>query len=129
MNDIIDDLKVAVVNKYPNTIGRYEDAADLLVKIDLNNIRVPVSPSVNRVSQRTPFDNCIILEPDQNVWQILDNYFPNGMAMHDALIIETPTFKPDHQMPTPITANMNNNSNTFIPFQERQSSIGNNNQQ
>ena len=47
--------------------------------------------------------------------------------MHDALIIETPTFKPDHQMPTPITANMNNNSNTFIPFQERQSSIGNNN--
>ena len=44
MNDIIDDLKVAVVNKYPNTIGRYEDAADLLVKIDLNNIKVPVSP-------------------------------------------------------------------------------------
>lgn len=127
VNDIIDDLKVAVVNKYPNTIGRYEDAADLLVKIDLNNIKVPVSPSVNRVSQRTPFDNCIILEPDQNVWQILDNYFPNGMAMHDALIIETPTFKPDHQMLTPITANMNNNSNTFIPFQERQSSIGNNN--
>ncbi|CAX45648.1 (oxidative stress) response regulator, putative [Candida dubliniensis CD36] len=133
VNDIIDDLKVAVVNKYPNTIGRYEDAADLLVKIDLNNIKVPVSPSVNRVSQRIPFDNCIILEPDQNVWQILDNYFPNGMTMHDALIIETPTFKPDHQMPTPITSsinnnyNNNNNNNNFMPFQERQSSIGNNN--
>lgn len=29
------------------------------------------------------------LEPDQNVWMLLDTYFPNGMAMGDAFLIET----------------------------------------
>lgn len=36
----------------------------------------------------------INLEPDQNVWMLLETYFPNGMAMGEALLVETPALGP-----------------------------------
>ncbi|KAL6450866.1 SSK1 Oxidative stress response two-component system protein SSK1 [Candida maltosa Xu316] len=101
INDLVDDLKVAIVNKYPNSIGRFDDAADIVIKMDATNLRTPVSPSMARINSNTrSYDNFLVLEPDQNVWQFLDNYFPNGMTMTNALTIDTPTFSSD---PTPIS--------------------------
>ncbi|RCK63219.1 Oxidative stress response two-component system protein SSK1 [Candida viswanathii] len=118
VNDIVDDLKSAVIAKYPNSIGRFDDAADLVIKIDLGNLKTPVSPSMNRVSNnnnRTYENQLVVLEPDQNVWHVLDHYYPNGMCMNEALIVDTLTFTPDSQAqpPTPISAvpNLHSHSN------------------
>lgn len=130
VNDIVDDLKSAVINKYPNSIGRFDDAADLVIQIDLGNLRPPVSPSVNRVSNNNngrSYENYLILEPDQNVWHILDHYYPNGMSINEALIVETPTYTDDSQVqpPTPISAMHNvNNTNNIGLASERHLSMG-----
>ena len=130
VNDIVDDLKSAVINKYPNSIGRFDDAADLVIKVDLSNLRAPVSPSMNRVSNNSSrtYENYLILEPDQNVWQLLDHYFPHGMCMTEALIIETPTFTLDNQVqpPTPLSAthNLNNVNGVGLGGERHLSMVG-----
>lgn len=123
-NDIIDDLKQAVVNKFPNSLAREIDPADLIIKMDLqarqldnaavtqntpnnkkttysNNsivltspdnsksIKSPVSLGTQTLQQANP-NTYINLEPDQNVWNLLDTYYPHGMSMPEAFIIETP---------------------------------------
>lgn len=135
-NDIIDDLKSAIITKFPNALGKFYDPADLTIKMDLQS-RKPVtavpgnsqqppkkvniwtqsaspdsglpstSPvsttfkdSVNRMTQNVNLSqySYINLEPDQNVWNLLDLYFPGGMAMNEAFIIDTPIMEPDpHQ--------------------------------
>ncbi|KAI5962294.1 SSK1 [Candida pseudojiufengensis] len=84
-DSIVDDLKSLIVNKYPNTIGRFDDAANLILKIHFSNSNIPsTSPTAKLTDSKD-----LILEPDQNVWEMLDNYFPQGMQMKDALIIDS----------------------------------------
>ncbi|KAI5954273.1 SSK1 [Candida jiufengensis] len=84
-DSIIDDLKSLIINKYPNTIGRFDDAANLILKIHFNNSTLAsTSPSTKLIDSKD-----LILEPDQNVWELLDQYFPQGMQMKDALIIDS----------------------------------------
>lgn len=138
-NDIIDDLKSAIITKFPNALGKFYDPADLTIKMDLQSRKAAaatavagpsqqpakkvniwpqsVSPesglsstspitttfkdSVNRMSQNINLSqySYINLEPDQNVWNLLDLYFPGGMAMNEAFIIDTPIMEPDpHQV-------------------------------
>lgn len=96
-NDIIDDVKLMVIEKYPNSLGKQADAADLLVRLDYHAKMPSGQPASNGASrQRSSFSSpdktsgpvYITLEPDQNVWSLFDMYFPNGMTMHQALIIE-----------------------------------------
>jgi osomolarity two-component system response regulator SSK1 len=105
-NDIVDDLKSAIVAKYPNTIGRTYDSADLLIKLAIpsrssgNNApttkKSSLSVSPDRKSPifaqfHAPSSiRYITLESDQNVYAIIDSYFPNGMSINDALMIELP---------------------------------------
>lgn len=116
-NDIIDDLKQAVVNKFPNSLAREIDPADLVIKMDLlarqtvnvtsntqnlstnkkttyptnpasltspdnlKNIKSPIasiSSGTQTQLQTNPY-SYINLEPDQNVWNILDTYYPHSM--------------------------------------------------
>lgn len=131
-NDIIDDLKQAVVNKFPNSLAREIDPADLIIKMDLlarqignvssNNqnlsankktiyppnaglltspdnfksVKSPVAsiPLGTQSQQQTNPYSYVNLEPDQNVWSILDSYYPNGMGMQEAFIIEAPYVEP-----------------------------------
>lgn len=77
------------MNKYPNSLAREYDPSDLVINLDLTrtqapkrligspDIKSPVSPSLRS------------LEPDQLVWSILDQYYPNGMTMLDAFVIES----------------------------------------
>ncbi|CAI5757513.1 unnamed protein product [Candida verbasci] len=99
-NDLIDDLKLAIINKYPNSIGRFDDAADLSLKIDLSTLKSPISPIKGQET--------VYLEPDQSVWFILDHYYPQGMSMHEAMIIETnltSSAKSEIKSPQPISIN------------------------
>lgn len=164
-NDIIDDVKQAVIAKFPNSLARMYDPADIMIKMDLQarqplNLQhsnnnpgpavkqqsiatkslqspaltkpevhqpVPISqgkkPSISNPSNRlllispdtasrspaSPLGithtipaqvnqnqvnsySLINLEPDQNVWQLLDLYYSQGMTLQEALIVDTPEF-------------------------------------
>lgn len=116
-DDIVDDLKQYVLNKFPNSIARFVDPAEILVKLDLvsrlssnsstnaqlhlgqkkdSSLTLANSADSNAIKQLTHLhaqhtsSSCINLEPDQNVWTILDYYYPYGMTMHEAFLIEFP---------------------------------------
>lgn len=111
--DIIDDLKTSIIHKFPNALGKYYDSADLVIKMDLNSRTQNQPPPFNHTNNphkkpnlysekpsmsptSSTFDikrsnySLMTLEPDQNVWNLLDLYFPGGMSMKEALIIEIP---------------------------------------
>jgi len=116
-NDIVDDLKSAIVAKYPNTIGRTYDSADLVIKLGLSsrssgNSAAAKKPSLSvSPDRKSPISaqfhvpistRYITLESDQNVYAIIDTHFPNGMTINDALLIELPLShqQSDQQSPT-----------------------------
>ncbi|KAG7662188.1 SSK1 [[Candida] subhashii] len=97
--DLIDDLKLLIIEKYPNSIGRYFDVADISIRIEISNVMMmasPVSTTPNKKNytshhrRQESMQQFVTLEPDQSVWTTLDQYFPMGMNMADALIVETP---------------------------------------
>ncbi|KAK6201479.1 uncharacterized protein RJT21DRAFT_84983 [Scheffersomyces amazonensis] len=69
---IVDDLKQDIMYKFPNSLAKIYDPADLRIILVRNN------------------QNRINLEPDQSVWTILDQYFPGGMTKNNAFLIEEP---------------------------------------
>lgn len=103
--DIFDDVKLAVCLKFPHSLGRYYDPADLQIQIraellDKASRRVVSKKTpiyrlmeVSEESLKSPASNNynISLEPDQNVWEFLDENFPNAMAISDAFIVEVNT--------------------------------------
>lgn len=112
--DIVDDLKLAVINKFPNTLGRYFDPADITIKLDftsrqhkredtpslvLPDGKTPQSPQVGKPPAQ--LYRYVNLEPDQNVFLILDSYYPNGMSMPDAFLIEVSLVAPPPPPPQP----------------------------
>lgn len=82
--DIVDDLKLAVLAKFPNTLGRFVDLADLSIKIDFATLR----KDDDTKAAATSAPKYLHLEPDQSVYAILDSYYAQGMTMADALIVD-----------------------------------------
>lgn len=120
-DDIVDDLKQYILNKFPNSIARFVDPAEVVIKVDLlsrlssnsstsaqlhpgqkkdSSLMLANSADSNAIKQLAHLhvqhfsSSYINLEPDQNVWGILDYYYPNGMTMQEAFLIEFPG---DHQ--------------------------------
>ncbi|ANZ77173.1 BA75_03675T0 [Komagataella pastoris] len=143
--DIVDDVKTLVAQKYPTTLGRHFDPADIQLRMSFNTSMdssrssksesarlspangsipkraydAPISPIspipiplrssgsiLNRQLSTSDFHNehlsgslpnttthNVLLGADQSVWKLLDLYFPHGMTMHDAFIIESPEAK------------------------------------
>ncbi|GEQ72700.1 hypothetical protein JCM33374_g6387 [Metschnikowia sp. JCM 33374] len=109
--DIVDDLKTAVFQKYPNTIARLHDSSDIQVFVstsrreqiqqskNLKN-KAPINrlkgESNDELSYRNSVHNELnsgenvlaLLEPDKNVWDALDEYFGGEMKMSDAFVID-----------------------------------------
>lgn len=70
--DIVDDLKGCIIQRYPTSLARTCDPADLRVKLAVKGKKE------------------ILFEPDQVVAKLLDQHFPNGsMTMADALVVDT----------------------------------------
>lgn len=102
--DIFDDIKLAVCSKFPHSLGRYYDPADLQIQIRAELLDKP--GSLRRITSKktpayrfmettddsfrspTPTNNKISLEPDQNVWEFLDEFFPNSMSISEAFIVD-----------------------------------------
>ncbi|EER27884.1 Two-component response regulator SSK1p, putative [Coccidioides posadasii C735 delta SOWgp] len=76
--DLVDDLREAILRKYANSLGRTFDAPDIMLKL------VPREPS----SRQSNPDR--LLGPEEPVGRTLDHYYPGGQTVGEALIIEIP---------------------------------------
>ena len=81
-DDLVDDVRVVILHKYANSLGRNIDAPDITLKIltrEQNNKNIP--------SERA-------LGPEESISQTLDTYYPGGQTIDEALIIEVPRRTP-----------------------------------
>jgi osomolarity two-component system response regulator SSK1 len=112
--DIVDDLKLLILQKYPTSLARTCDPSDLQIELVYEEAVPGPSKSpdkMDRAAKRKPSTNgpvrpplsagssaenrqslagtplTIDLAPDESVFGFLDQYFPHGMTMADALIV------------------------------------------
>ena len=82
--DLVDDVRDAILRKYGNSLGRSFDSPDI-------NLRIYPRPNRNRqcdVQRHHGTER--LLGPDEVVMRILDEYFPGGQGADEALVIEIP---------------------------------------
>ncbi|KAK4239479.1 hypothetical protein C8A03DRAFT_32431 [Achaetomium macrosporum] len=72
--DLVDDVREAILRKYANSLGRQYDAPDLTLRI------------VPREGQRQER----VLGPEEPMTRTLDAYFPGGQTVDEALLIDVP---------------------------------------
>ncbi|EEP78822.1 conserved hypothetical protein [Uncinocarpus reesii 1704] len=90
--DLVDDLREAILKKYTNSLGRTFDAPDIVLKL------IPREPSSRQSNPER------LLGPEELVGQALDHYYPGGQSVGEALLIEipprrTPRPSPHHNVP------------------------------
>jgi osomolarity two-component system, response regulator SSK1 len=76
-DDLVDDVRDAVIRKYLNSLGRTFDAPDVSLKI---------SPR----EQTNKAGNERLLAPDEPIIRLIDAYYPGGQTVEEALIIDVP---------------------------------------
>lgn len=72
-DDLVDDVKEAILRKYSNNLGRHYDAPDITLRI---------------VARDKPGER--VLNPDESICRTLDSYYPNGQTVDEALLIDVP---------------------------------------
>ncbi|KAF3206230.1 ssk1 response regulator receiver [Orbilia oligospora] len=86
-DDFVDTVRDLCLRKYANALGRQYDSPDLMIRIS-----PPLKPQSARARQmggmQTHTDR--LLNPDEVLCQLLDDYYPNGQTSEDALIVEVP---------------------------------------
>ncbi|KAM3544624.1 hypothetical protein ARSEF1564_002492 [Beauveria bassiana] len=75
-DDLVDDVRDIVLRKYANSLGKTFDAPDL---------HLCVHP-------RDQKDR--LLQPDEHMCRTLDNFFPGGQTVDDAILIDIPRRTP-----------------------------------
>jgi len=76
---LIDDLKYTIMKNYPTTLAQECDPSELIITANIRHV-------ANN-------DGTSVLKPDVNIYKFLDEYFPEGMKMTDALTISVPSDK------------------------------------
>jgi osomolarity two-component system response regulator SSK1 len=74
--ELVDDVKTLVLSRYANSLGKAVDAANMTITI-MPRLRGP--PACFERS----------LSPDEDVFHLLDCYYPGGQRLVEALIIST----------------------------------------
>jgi osomolarity two-component system response regulator SSK1 len=74
--ELVDDVKTLVLSRYANSLGKAVDAANMTITI-MPRLRGP--PACYERS----------LSPDEDIFQLLDCYYPGGQRLVEALIIST----------------------------------------
>ncbi|VUC35263.1 unnamed protein product [Clonostachys rosea] len=85
-DDLVDDVRGAILQKYGNSLGRSFDAPDLTLRI---------CPREQPQRER-------ILGPEEHICRTLDTCFPDGQRVDEALIIDIParrTPRPSPRIP------------------------------
>ena len=81
--DLVDDVRDMILRKYANSLGRNFDSPDVSIK----------------VQPRPQYGNERVLGPEESICRVLDESFPDGQYVTDALIIDVPT----RRTPKPLT--------------------------
>lgn len=132
-DQIIDDLKQAVVNKFPNTLARHFDPAEIQILVRAGQEKVlhcamkskekkynrnnglsgdeQSGQSINGEALWQDSESFIILAPDQNVWEVMNEYWGGTMTIEDAFIVDADTNESVQQLP-------NNEDSYPIIFQQ-----------
>lgn len=86
-DDFVDTVRDLCLRKYANALGRQYDSPDLMIRIS-----PPVKPQSARARQMGGMQANAdrLLNPDEVLCQLLDDYYPNGQTSEDALIVEVP---------------------------------------
>lgn len=89
-DDMVDDVRDVVLKRYQNALGRSYDAPDITLRIIPRHGR----PRSLEHSQghhsynHNPAER--MLNPDENLMRTLDEYFPGGQSIDEALVIDVP---------------------------------------
>ncbi|KAL0258182.1 Two-component response regulator SSK1p [Diplodia seriata] len=87
-DDLVDDVRDMILKKYANSLGRSYDSPDVVLRI------------VSRDPAARPMERT--LGPEEEMCRTLDEYFPGGQTVDEALIIDVPqrrTPKPSPRVP------------------------------
>ncbi|KAG0128986.1 hypothetical protein HOY82DRAFT_579954 [Tuber indicum] len=88
-DDMVDDVRDVVLKKYQNALGKCYDAPDISIRVVPRHSRprsldhTPGRSYDSQLGERT-------LNPNETVIRVLDDYFPGGQSIDEALIIEVP---------------------------------------
>ncbi|KAH8701800.1 putative response regulator [Talaromyces proteolyticus] len=75
---VVDELRDHVLRKYSNSLGKTYDSPDLMVRI------------CPRISSNRPLGPDRILSPEESLFALIDQYYPGGQKMDEALVVEAP---------------------------------------
>jgi osomolarity two-component system, response regulator SSK1 len=89
-DELVDDVRDAVIRKYLNSLGRTFDAPDVSLKI------CPREQTNKAGNER-------LLAPDEPIIRLLDAYYPGGQTVDEALIIDVPHRRTPKPSPRPGT--------------------------
>ncbi|KAL8828328.1 MAG: hypothetical protein Q9170_006657 [Blastenia crenularia] len=91
-DDLVDDARDKVLQKYANSLGRHYDSPDVTLRI------VPRDAAHRHgKGERT-------LGPEEHLTRLLDTYFPGGQNINEALIIDIPHQRtPRHSPRIPVS--------------------------
>ncbi|BCR85946.1 response regulator [Aspergillus chevalieri] len=87
---VVDELRDQVIVKFTNSLGKTFDSPDIVIKI---------VPRDGSTKQSTPER---LLNPEESLTSVLDNYFPGGQRVEDALIIDAPPRRTPKPSPRPM---------------------------
>ncbi|KAI5278483.1 ssk1 response regulator receiver, partial [Ascosphaera acerosa] len=122
-DDLVDDLRDAILRKYNNSLGRVFDSPDLVIKLiprqprtrsngdaaathsnststgnASGNSNGTTAATTNAAVVRPPNPNDCVLQPDEPIWAAIERFYPDGQTVEDALIIDVP---PQRRTPRP----------------------------
>lgn len=89
-DDMVDDVRDVVLKRYQNALGRSYDAPDITLRVIPRHSRprsLEHSQGHHNYS-RDPAER--MLNPDENLMRTLDEYFPGGQSIDEALVIDVP---------------------------------------
>ncbi|KAL8948343.1 MAG: hypothetical protein Q9222_005464 [Ikaeria aurantiellina] len=88
--DLVDDARDMILKKYANSLGRQFDAPDVTLRI------------IPRDSARRHGKGERALGPEEQLSRALDDYFPGGQHVDEALVIDVPRRTPKHSPRIPV---------------------------
>lgn len=77
-DDLVDDVRDLILQKYANSLGKTFDSPDMLLRI------------VSRGDHGQPRTDRV-LGPEEQMCRTIDTYFPGGQTVEDALVIDVPS--------------------------------------
>ena len=77
-DDLVDNVRDVILQKYANSLGRNIDSPDMILKI------------VSREQNNKNVSSERVLGPEESIGSTLDAYYPGGQNVDEALIIDVP---------------------------------------